>query len=150
MDMRPLLLLILASACSGISSDPGRGELVAYDTLSPTWLTLSGNNLYYTSASLSGDYFVQRVYKLGGTPELIVATGVIDALTGDDHGVYWVDLDDHAVEHVKAWSQGDTAPRDLGANPNGFNGATYRNIVTDGDAVYYADYTGTVWKAPVT
>jgi hypothetical protein len=147
--MRLWALLIGLAGCSGVFGDPGRGELVAYGN-APTWLAISGSELYYVSSGSNQQHFVMRVSKFpGGSAELVAAGDVITAITADERGVYWLETSG-GTTHVRAWSQGDSTPRDLGTNPTFAQGSSLRNLVSDGDNIFYADYTGTVWRVPIT
>jgi hypothetical protein len=149
MQMRLWALLIGLAGCSGVFGDPAGGELVTYGSR-PTWLAISGNELYYVSSAVGSQAIVMRVSKFpGGSAELVAAGDVITAITADEHGVYWLETSG-GTTRMRAWSQGDSAPRELGTNPSFANGSTLRNMVSDADYVYYADYTGTLWRVAKT
>jgi hypothetical protein len=149
MRMRLWALLIGLAGCSGVFGDPGGGELVTHATR-PSWLALSRSDLYYVSTPAGAQQFLMRVSKFpGGSAELVAPADGISAITADDRAVYWLD-NNGGHTRMRAWSAGDSSPRELGSNPSWANGATLRNMVNDLDNVYYADYTGTVWRAPKT
>ncbi|HUS29516.1 MAG TPA: hypothetical protein VMZ53_13480, partial [Kofleriaceae bacterium] len=115
--MRLWMLLISLAGCSGVFSDPGAGELVTYGTR-PTAIAMSGTDLYFVSDSSASQDFLLRVPKFpGGSAQLVAAGDVITAITADAHGVYWLETSGGQTR-LLAWSQGDSAPRVLGSNPN--------------------------------
>jgi hypothetical protein len=143
MRMRLAVLLMATTACSGLSDDPGTGERLAFAT-NPTWLAAGSETLYFTS-SLSSTNNVYSVDKAGGTPHLVATTTVAGPLAATGTTVYWVANDGGKTSVMIA--RDNEAPRSLGDNPNGINGYSLRNMVTDGDNAYFSDISGSVWKA---
>ena len=147
LNMRWIALLALAG-CTGVSSDPSDGELVVEQQTQPTYLALGGDDVYFISSD-SSDYRVLRAPKAGGAAEVLGSANVVFAISADDNGVYWVEST-AGGSRVMGRSRAASAPVELGVNPNAFNGATLRNLAADAQHVYYADYTGSIWKTPKT
>lgn len=143
MRMRLAVLFVATAACSGVSDDPGRGERVTFAT-NPTALAAGSEKLYFTS-ELTSLYGVYRVDKSGGTEEAIATAKVTGPIAATGSTVYWVATDTGHTSVMMA--RGDEAPKSLGENPNGINGYSLRNVITDGDNAYFADISGSVWKA---
>lgn len=143
--MRWLLLIVIAG-CAGISSDPSDGDVVVDQQTQPTYLALGGDDIYFISAG-SSEYRVLRVPKEGGAASVLGSAAVVSALVADDDGVYWLETNGGS-SRVMGRARAASAAVELGANPNTFNGATLRNMAGDAQHVYYADYTGAVWRTP--
>src|SRR5437899_12630356 len=119
MRMRYFALAALPAlaGCTGVSSDPGVGEVVAQSSW-PMEIAVTGNDLYIVDGAAGPAYRLLRAStEPGGTPQMIGNNAVITAVTADSHGVYWLG-DDMAIDKLYAWSPGDSAPRELGTNPN--------------------------------
>ena len=142
--MRWFACLALAG-CSGVTSKPGSGELVAGGQTEPTLLAQAGDQLYFTSGSPQG-YRVSSVAKIGGTPRELATTGVVHAIAADASGVYWLETSSSGVR-VMGMAPDAAAPVVLGGNAP-FNGYSLRNVIVDAQFIYHADHGGSVWQTP--
>ena len=142
--MRLLVCLALVG-CSGVSSEPGSGELVAGGQADPTWLAQAGDQLYFVAASPQA-YRVLSVAKIGGTPHELATTGVVLAIAADASGIYWLETSG-AQTRVMGMAPDAAAPVVLGGNAP-FNGYSLRNVIVDAQFIYHADHGGSVWQTP--
>lgn len=155
MDMRlaaVLAVVLPLGACIGVSDNPGDAETLA-TVESPGDVGLVGSDLYFVSGARVDAYRVMHMSTLdsarGGTPEILGTYGVVAALTADEDGVFWL-ASTGGYSKVMTWAPGMATPTELFTNPTFAYGSTFRNLAVDASAVYYADWTGAVWKIPKT